>query len=187
MDQQQIKDSVRQILLSIGEDPEREGLKETPRRVAEMYKEIFSGLDADPVKELSVGFELGHHEMILLKDIPFYSMCEHHILPFYGVAHVAYIPNEEGRVVGISKIARVVDIIARKPQIQERMVSEIADAINDGLKPLGVAVVVQAEHMCMIMRGIKKPGTSVITSALRGAFKNNPTTRAEFMSLIQSK
>ncbi len=187
MDQQQIKDSVRQILLSIGEDPEREGLRETPRRVAEMYKEIFSGLDADPIKELAVGFELGHHEMILLKDIPFYSMCEHHMLPFYGVAHVAYIPNEEGRVVGISKIARVVDIIARKPQIQERMVSEIADAINDGLKPLGVAVVVQAEHMCMIMRGIKKPGTSVITSALRGAFKNNPTTRAEFMSLIQSK
>jgi GTP cyclohydrolase I len=187
MDQQQIKDSVRQILLSIGEDPDREGLKETPRRVAEMYKEIFSGLEADPIKELAVGFELGHHEMILLKDIPFYSMCEHHMLPFYGVAHVAYIPNEEGRVVGISKIARVVDIIARKPQIQERMVSEIADAINDGLKPLGVAVVVQAEHMCMIMRGIKKPGTSVITSALRGAFKNNPTTRAEFMSLIQSK
>ncbi|MBR6332510.1 MAG: GTP cyclohydrolase I FolE [Dehalococcoidales bacterium] len=187
MDQQQIKDSVRQILLSIGEDPDREGLKETPRRVAEMYKEIFSGLEADPIKELAVGFELGHHEMILLKDIPFYSMCEHHMLPFYGVAHVAYIPNEEGRVVGISKIARVVDIIARKPQIQERMVSEIADAINEGLKPLGVAVVVQAEHMCMIMRGIKKPGTSVITSALRGAFKNNPTTRAEFMSLIQSK
>ena len=187
MDQQQIKDSVKNILLSIGEDPEREGLRETPRRVAEMYKEIFSGLDADPVKELAVGFELGHHEMILLKDIPFYSMCEHHMLPFYGVAHVAYIPNEEGRVVGISKIARVVDLIARKPQIQERMVSEIADTIDEGLKPLGVAVVVQAEHMCMIMRGIKKPGTSVITSALRGAFKNNPTTRAEFMSLIQSK
>jgi GTP cyclohydrolase I len=187
MDQKTVKASVRKMLVAIGEDPDREGLADTPRRVAEMYEEIFAGLTANPVDELKVGFELGHHEMIVVRDIPFYSMCEHHLLPFHGVAHVGYIPNEQGRVVGISKIARVVDLIARKPQIQERMVSEIADCINDGLAPLGVAVVIEAEHMCMIMRGIKKPGSRVITSALRGAFKNNPTTRAEFMSLVNSK
>ena len=178
----------KEIIRLLGEDTEREGLLKSPLRVAKAMQFLTKGYREDPKAILEKAlFHETYNHMVIVKDINFYSMCEHHMLPFYGVAHVAYIPNEEGRVVGISKIARVVDLIARKPQIQERMVSEIADTIDEGLKPLGVAVVVQAEHMCMIMRGIKKPGTSVITSALRGAFKNNPTTRAEFMSLIQSK
>ena len=185
MNEDTIKKAVASIIEAVGEDPEREGLRDTPRRVAEMYSELFSGLNQDPRDFLTVGFELGHREMIILKDIPFYSMCEHHLLPFYGVVHIGYIPNTEGRVVGISKLARVVECVSRRPQIQERMVSAIADAINDGLKPDGVAVVVQAEHMCMVMRGIKKPGASVITSALRGNFQRSTAARAEFMSLIK--
>jgi len=172
MDEAAIKQAINEIIKAIGEDPQREGLLETPRRVAEMYQELFSGMNKDPREELKVGYELGHREMIILKDIPFYSMCEHHLLPFYGVTHIGYIPNSEGRVVGISKLARVVECVSHKPQIQERMASEIADAINDAIKPDGVAVVVQAEHMCMVMRGIKKPGSSVITSAYGAAFKN---------------
>ncbi|MFC1990791.1 GTP cyclohydrolase I FolE [Chloroflexota bacterium] len=186
-DEAKIEKAVVSIIEAIGEDPTREGLKGTPERVAEMYTELFMGLDKDPREELVVGFELGHREMVVLKDIPFYSMCEHHLLPFYGVAHVGYIPNDAGRIVGISKLARVVEIIARRPQLQERMTTDIADAIDDGINPDGVAVVIQAEHMCMVMRGIKKPGSNVITSAIRGAFRRKAASRAEFFSLIQGK
>ena len=187
MDDEKIKKAVKEIIEAIGEDPSREGMKDTPQRVAEMYAELFQGMDKDPKEDLEVGFELGHREMVVLKDIPFYSMCEHHLLPFFGVAHVGYIPNEEGRIVGISKLARVVETIARRPQVQERMTTEIADTIYTGLKASGVGVVIQAEHMCMIMRGIKKPGSNVITSALRGTFRTKAASRAEFFSLIQGK
>lgn len=187
MDEVKINKAVREIIEAIGEDPSREGMKETPQRVAEMYAELFQGLHKDPREDLEVGFEMGHREMVVIKDIPFYSMCEHHLLPFFGVAHVGYIPNDEGRIVGISKLARVVETIARRPQVQERMTTEIADTIYKGLKASGVGVVVQAEHMCMIMRGIKKPGSNVITSALRGAFRSKAASRAEFFSIIQGK
>ncbi len=186
-DEARIRASVESIIKAIGEDPKREGLADTPKRVAEMYAELFTGIGKDPREELKVGYELGHREMVILKDIPFYSMCEHHFLPFYGVVHVGYIPNKEGRVVGVSKLARVVEIVAKRPQIQERMATEIADAIADGLKCEGVAVVIQVEHLCMVMRGIKKPGASVITSALRGSFRRRAASRAEFLSLIQGK
>lgn len=185
VDEIQIRTAVDSIIRAIGEDPRREGLLGTPERVAEMYAELFMGVGEDPREELKVGFEVGHREMIVLKDIPFYSMCEHHLLPFYGVAHIGYVPNTDGRVVGVSKLARVVEIVARRPQLQERMTTEIADAIVDGLEPEGVAVVIQAEHLCMIMRGIKKPGSNVITSALRGLFQRKAASRAEFFSLIQ--
>ncbi len=183
----EIRKAVVSIIRAIGEDPEREGLVDTPRRVAEMYSELFAGIDMDPTKELQVGYELGHREMVIVKDIPFYSMCEHHLLPFYGVVHIGYIPDASGRVVGISKLARVVDIITRRPQIQERVTTQIADAIDDGLAPQGVAVVAQAEHMCMVMRGVKKPGSNIITSAIRGLFRRRAASRAEFFSLIQNR
>ncbi len=186
-DEALIRTAVTSIIKAIGEDPEREGLRDTPGRVAEMYSELFMGLDKDPREELTVGFEEGHREMVILKDIPFYSMCEHHLLPFYGVAHVGYIPNENGRVVGASKLARVVEIIAKRPQLQERMTSQIADAVVDGLRPEGVAVVIQAAHLCMIMRGIEKPGSNIITSAIRGLFRRKAASRAEFFSLVLSK
>ncbi|MFB0559474.1 MAG: GTP cyclohydrolase I FolE [Dehalococcoidales bacterium] len=187
IDQAGIKTAVASIIKAIGENPEREGLADTPSRVAEMYAELFMGLGIDPRQELAVGYEEGHREMVIARDIPFYSMCEHHLLPFYGTAHIGYVPNVSGRVVGLSKLARVVEIIASRPQIQERMTTEIANAIVDGIKPSGVAVVVQAEHLCMIMRGIKKPGSTIITSALRGTFHSNEKTRAEFFSLLQGK
>ncbi|MDD5037718.1 MAG: GTP cyclohydrolase I FolE [Dehalococcoidales bacterium] len=183
----EIRKAVISIIKAIGEDPAREGFIDTPRRVAEMYTELFMGVDIDPKEELRVGFEEGHREMVILRDIPFYSMCEHHLLPFYGVTHIGYIPNSDGRVVGASKLARVVEIIARRPQLQERMTTQIADTIFDGINPDGVGVVIQAEHLCMTMRGVKKPGTNIITSALRGAFRSKPSTRAEFFSLIQTK
>ena len=186
-DEARIRAAVESIIKAIGEDPKREGLADTPKRVAEMYAELFTGIGKDPREELKVGYELGHREMVILKDIPFYSMCEHHFLPFYGVVHVGYIPNKEGRVVGVSKLARVVEIVAKRPQIQERMATEIADAITNGLQAEGVAGVIQAEHLCMVMRGIKKPGASVITSALRGSFRRRAASRAEFLSLIQGK
>lgn len=186
VDEKLIRKAVSSIITAIGEDPAREGLAETPKRVAEMYTELFAGMDMDPMAELKAGFELGHREMVVIKDIPFYSMCEHHMLPFYGVVHIGYIPDASGRVVGISKFARVVDIFARRPQIQERMTTQIADAITRGLQPQGVAVVVQAEHLCMIMRGVKKPGTNIITSALRGLYHQKAASRAEFFSLIQN-
>ena len=187
IDEAEIRKAVTSIIKAIGDDPEREGLVDTPQRVAEMYAELFMGLDMDPKQELTVGFEEGHRDMVILRDIPFYSMCEHHLLPFYGVAHVGYIPNTDGRIIGISKIARVVEIIARRPQLQERMTSQIADAIAGGIKPEGVAVVVQAEHLCMVMRGIKKPGSAIVTSVVRGIFRSKSKTRAEFFSLLQSR
>jgi len=185
IDINRIKLATASIIEAIGQDLSQENIKDTPQRVAEMYAELFSGLDADPKAELSVGFEEGHQEMVILRDVPFYSMCEHHLLPFYGVAHVGYIPSAGGRVVGISKLARVVEIFAKRPQLQERMTKQIADAIFEALKPDGVAVVIRAEHLCMTMRGIKKPGTNVITSAVRGTFRSKTVTRSEFLSLIQ--
>jgi GTP cyclohydrolase I len=158
IDQNKIKLAAASIIEAIGEDPLRESLKDTPKRIAEMYAELFSGLDADPKAELSVGFDEGHYEMVILRDIPFYSMCEHHLLPFYGVAHVGYIPRLGGRVVGISKLARVVEIFARRPQLQERMTKQIADCIFEALQPNGVGVIVRAEHLCMTMRGVKNRG-----------------------------
>jgi GTP cyclohydrolase I len=187
VDLAKIETAVLSIIEAIGDDPRREGLQGTPQRIAEMYAEVFSGLDMDARAELTVGFEVGHREMVILKDIPFHSMCEHHLLPFYGVAHVGYIPNKDGRVVGVSKLARVVEIFAKRPQLQERMTSQIADAILEVLQPDGVAVVVQAEHLCMTMRGIKKPGSNVLTSATRGLFRTRAATRAEFLSLVQGK
>ena len=187
IDQAKIEQAVASIIEAIGDDPRRQGLVGTPQRVAEMYAELFSGMDKDPREELTVGFEEGHREMVVLKDIPFYSMCEHHLLPFFGVAHVGYIPNMNGRVVGASKIARVVEVVAHRPQLQERMTTQIAEAILDALQPEGVAVVIQAEHLCMTMRGIKKPGSNIITSANRGLFRQRPATRAEFLSLVQGK
>jgi GTP cyclohydrolase I len=187
INQEEIKTAIASIIKAIGDNPDREGLKGTPQRVAEMYSELFMGLSMNPKEDLSVGFEEGHREMVILRDIPFYSMCEHHLLPFYGVVHVGYVPNETGRVVGASKLARVVEIFAKRLQIQERMTTQIADAIVSGLKPDGVGVIVQAEHLCMIMRGIKKPGSAIVTSALRGSFRSRTKTRAEFFSLLQGK
>lgn len=177
-----VVDAVRNLLFAIGENPAREGLEGTPRRIAEMYREVFAGMDQDPYEVLSVGFEEGHQEMVVLKDIPFYSMCEHHLLPFHGVAHVGYIPK--GRIIGISKLARAVDIFAKRPQVQERLTSQIADAVMEVLKPRGVGVVIEAEHLCMTMRGVKKPGTKVVTSATRGIFRSSQATRSEFMSIV---
>ena len=182
MDKKKIKAAVRLLLEAIGEDPDREGLRETPDRVARMYEEIFGRGEEDPHVSLSKQFDEQHHEVVLVKDIPFFSMCEHHLMPFFGKAHVAYIPN--GHVVGISKLARVVESFARRPQLQERMTSQIADIINEELKPEGVAVVCEAVHTCMTMRGVKKPGSTVVTSAMRGAFRKNISTRTEIMALI---
>ena len=187
LDQAKIERAVISIIEAIGENPKREGLAGTPQRVAEMYAELFSGIDKDPKQELATGFGEGHREMVIVKDIPFYSLCEHHLLPFYGSAHVGYIPNVNGRVVGASKLARVVEIISHRPQIQERMTTQIAEAIVEALQPDGVAVVIEAEHLCMIMRGIKKPGSNIVTSANRGVFRRKAATRAEFLSLIARK
>ena len=185
IDKPKVEQAVRMILEAIGEDPEREGLVDTPRRVANMYSEIFAGLDVEPRELLKVRFSEFHDELVLVKDIPLYSMCEHHLLPFYGRAHVAYIPRG-GQVVGISKLARVVDAYAHRPQLQERLTSQIADCINDTLKPYGVGVVIQAEHMCMTMRGIRKPGSLTVTLAVRGIFESRSEARAELLSLIQN-
>ena len=186
VDEKAITKAVASIITAIGENPAREGLVDTPKRVAEMYTELFAGMEMDPIAELKQGYELGHREMVILKDIPFYSMCEHHLLPFFGVVHIGYIPDISGRVVGISNFGRIVEIFARRPQIQERMTTQIADAIVEGLQPQGVGVVIQAEHLCMVMRGVKKPGTNIITSAIRGSFRKNAASRAEFFSLIQN-
>jgi GTP cyclohydrolase I len=186
MDREKIIRGMRLLLEGIGEDPEREGLKNTPERVARMYEEIFCGLTYDPKDDLNVFFNENHDEMVLVKDIPMYSTCEHHFLPFYGVAHVAYIPRQ-GKITGLSKLARVVEGFAKRPQLQERMTSQVADTIMEALDPLGVIVVVEAEHMCMTMRGIKKAGSKTLTSAVRGVFKTNEATRAEAFSLIRGK
>jgi GTP cyclohydrolase IA len=187
IDGDKIEKAALEIIEAIGEDPKREGLVDTPRRLREMYAELFSGIQMDAREVLASGFSAGHREMVIVRDIPFHSMCEHHFLPFYGVVHIGYIPNSNGRVVGVSKLAHVVEIYSRRLQLQERMNKQIADVIMDSLKPDGVGVVIQAEHLCMIMRGIKKPGSNVITSAMRGGFERRPATRAEFMSLIQGK
>lgn len=186
-DIEKIKRASASIIEAIGDDPKREGLVDTPQRLAEMYEELFSGIRMDAREVLSAGFAAGHHEMVIVRDIPFYSMCEHHFLPFYGVVHIGYIPNIDGRVVGVSKLARVVEIFSRRLQLQERMTKQIADVIMESLKPDGVAVVIQAEHLCMVMRGIKKPGSNVVTSAMRGIFERRAVTRAEFLSLVQGK
>ncbi|MGF7185956.1 GTP cyclohydrolase I [Desulfitispora alkaliphila] len=185
MDKTRIEEAVRMILESIGEDPNREGLVDTPKRVARMYEEIFCGLKEEPKEHLDVVFTEGHEEMVLIKDIPLYSMCEHHLLPFYGKAHVAYIPRK-GKITGLSKLARVVEGFSKRPQLQERLTTQIADSIMESLDPQGVIVVVEAEHMCMTMRGVKKPGSATITSAVRGLFKTNEATRAEAFSLIKN-
>jgi GTP cyclohydrolase I len=183
IDKSRIRAAVTEILEAIGENPKREGLIDTPDRVARMCEEIFAGLNQDPRDSIKVFNENGHEEIIMVKDIPLYSICEHHLLPFIGVAHVAYIPSK-GRIVGLSKLARVVDSVAKRPQLQERLTSEIADIIMETVKPLGVAVVVEAEHLCMTMRGVRKPGSKTITSALRGIVRTQAKTRAEVMALI---
>ena len=184
VDLERIEAAVREILAAIGEDPERSGLVETPRRVARMFAEITSGLREDPEMHLAKVFDVDHDEMIMVRDIPIYSMCEHHLLPFYGKAHVAYIPEPGGRITGLSKIARLVDGYARRPQVQERLTRQIADAIADALDPAGVLVVIEAEHMCMSMRGVRKPGSSTVTSAVHGTMRDNAATRMEAMQFI---
>ncbi len=186
VDKARIKAAVREILAAIGDDPDREGLIETPDRVARMCDEIFAGLHKDPVDIIKVFHEGDHQEIILVKDIPLYSICEHHLLPFIGVAHVVYIPKK-GKILGLSKIARVVDLIAKKPQLQERLTSQVADVIMKSIDPIGVAVVIEAEHLCMTMRGVKKPGSKTVTSALRGSIKTDARTRSEVMSLINGR
>jgi GTP cyclohydrolase I len=183
MDKKRIEKAVREILVAVGEDPKRRDIKDTPKRVAEMYEEILGGVNLDPEKELEVVFEKDHDEIILLKGIPLYSVCEHHLLPFIGRAHVAYIPKDN-RVTGLSKLARVVDIFAKRLQVQERLTTDIAEVIMKKLKPKGVLVVIEAEHLCMSMRGVKKPGVLTITSAVRGIFRKNEKTRSETLALI---
>ncbi len=175
---------VRGILEAIGEDPDRDGLKRTPERVAEMYAELFSGLHTDAAAEIDVVFEANHDEMIMVRDIFVASLCEHHLIPFVGQAHVAYIPNDEGQITGLSKLARIVETLSRRPQVQERLTTQIADAIETALDPRGVLVVIEAEHLCMTMRGVRKPGSQTVTSAVRGLFRENDATRAEAMNLI---
>ena len=182
---ERIAAAIREILIAIGEDPDRDGLVKTPARVARMYEELFAGLSGEPDEYLETTFEHAHDEMIVVRDIPFYSICEHHLLPFFGSAAVGYIPNE--RIVGISKLARVVEHLARRPQVQERLTCQVADRIEQVLDPVGVAVTIQAEHTCMTMRGVKKPGSRMVTSVTRGAFRNNPATRAEFFDAVQRR
>jgi len=179
--------AVRELLLAIGEDPDREGLQATPGRVARAYAEVFGGLFVDPEDVLRTTFDADHDELVLVKDIPLYSTCEHHLVPFHGSAAVGYIPGDDGRITGLSKLARLVDLYARRPQVQERLTSQIADAVMRRLEPRGVIVVVEAEHLCMAMRGVRKPGAMTMTSAVRGIFKADPRTRAEALSLILGK
>ena len=187
MDKQRIENAFREILLAIGEDPDREGLQETPKRVANMYEEIFAGLNEDPAKHLKMFREGQSDEIVIVRDIPMYSMCEHHFLPFVGKAHIAYIPNDDGLVIGLSKLARIVNSYARRPQLQERLTAQIADFIQDSMNPKGVAVVVEAEHLCMTMRGIRAAGSKTQTSALRGSMRKDARTRAEVMTLLGIK
>jgi GTP cyclohydrolase I len=183
-DQARAEAAVRALLLAVGEDPDRPGLQETPARVARAYAETFSGLGQDPAEVLATTFDEDHDELVLVRDIPMYSTCEHHLVPFHGMAHVGYIPGADGRVTGLSKLARLVELYARRPQVQERMTRQIADSLYEVLKPRGVIVVVEAEHLCMAMRGIRKPGSRTMTSAVRGMFRDSAATRAEAMSLI---
>ncbi|MDO8614237.1 MAG: GTP cyclohydrolase I FolE [Dehalococcoidia bacterium] len=185
IDKQRIAGAVREIIEAIGEDPSREGLADTPQRIAQMYADLFSGLLQDPREVLSRSFEEEHREMVVLKNIPFYSLCEHHFRPFHGRAHVGYVPD--GRIVGVSKIARAIEILARRPQMQERLTGQVADAIMEALRPDGVAVVIEAEHLCLSMRGAQKPGAVMVTSATRGGFRRRGVTRSEFLSLVQGR
>ena len=184
MDKERIQKAVREILIAVGEDPDREGLLETPKRVANMYEEIFAGLTEDPKKHIKLFNEQSNDEMVIVKDIPFYSMCEHHLLPFFGKAHIGYIPSDN-KIIGLSKLARIVDNFAKKPQVQERLTSDIADFLNDNLQPKGVAVIMEAEHMCMTMRGARAAGSKTQTSALRGIMRTDAKTRAEVLSLLK--
>lgn len=187
VDTPRIEKAVREILEAIGEDPDREGLLATPRRVANMYAEICAGLHEDPDEHLRTTFEADHDEMVMVRDIPLYSLCEHHLAPFVGKAHVAYIPNDDGRVIGLSKVARLIDGYAQRPQVQERLTSQVADALEVSLEPKGVMVVVEAEHLCMSMRGVKKAGSTTVTSAVRGLFRTNVATREEAMRFVQGR
>jgi GTP cyclohydrolase IA len=184
VDLQRIEDAVREILVAIGEDPDRDGLRLTPTRVAQAYAELFAGLRVDPAEVLTTTFEANHEELVLVRDIQVFSLCEHHLLPFHGVAHLGYIPGEDGRITGLSKLARLVDVYARRPQVQERLTSQIADLLMDKLQPRGVIAVLECEHMCMSMRGIQKAGARTVTSAVRGVFQRDGKVRAEAMSLI---
>ena len=184
VDRARIESAVREILIAIGEDPDRDGLTKTPARVARAYEEQFAGLDQKPGDVLTTVFEADHEEMVLVKDIELYSTCEHHLVPFYGVAHVGYIPGSDGRITGLSKLARLIDVYARRPQVQERLTGQVSDALMDHLDPRGVIVVVEAEHLCMTMRGVRKPGAKTVTSAVRGIFRASDRTRSEAMSLI---
>jgi GTP cyclohydrolase I len=184
IDLARIEKAVREILIAIGDDPDRDGLQRTPSRVARMYTEVFGGLHEDPCAHLTTTFEADHDEMVMVRDIPFHSICEHHLVPFVGTAHVAYIPNDDGRITGLSKLARVVEGFSKRPQVQERLTTQIADAIEEALQPRGVLVVIEAEHLCMSMRGVRKPGSITVTSAVRGLFRQSEATRAEAMSFI---
>lgn len=184
MDKERIQNAVREILIAVGENPDREGLLETPKRVANMYEEIFAGLTEDPKQHIKLFNEQSNDEMVIVKDIPFYSMCEHHLLPFFGKAHIGYIPSDN-KIIGLSKLARIVDNFAKKPQVQERLTSDIADFLNDNLQPKGVAVIMEAEHMCMTMRGARAAGSKTQTSALRGIMHTDAKTRAEVLSLLK--
>jgi GTP cyclohydrolase I len=187
VDLDRIEKAVAELLAAIGEDPDRDGLQKTPYRVAHMYEELFAGLDEDPGDHLEVTFAADHDEMVMVRDIPFASLCEHHLVPFIGRAHVAYIPGDDGRVTGLSKLARLVDGFARRLQVQERMTTQVADAIDEVLSPRGVLVVIEAEHLCMSMRGVKKPGSVTVTSSVRGLFRNDIATRAEAMAFIHGR
>ncbi len=184
IDHERIERAVRDILEAIGEDPDRDGLLDTPARVARMYAEIAGGLHEDPGRHLTVTFDAHHDEMVMVRDIPTYSLCEHHLIPFVGKAHVAYIPGADGRITGLSKLARLVDAYARRPQVQERLTVQVADTLERALQPRGVLVVIEAEHLCMSMRGVRKPGSTTVTSAVRGLFRENAATRAEAMQFI---
>ncbi|MGZ4664737.1 MAG: GTP cyclohydrolase I FolE [Frankiaceae bacterium] len=183
-DQPRAESAIRELLIAAGEDPDREGLRDTPRRVARGYKEAFAGLHLHPSDVLTTMFDEGHDEMVLVRDIRLVSLCEHHLIPFYGHAHVGYIPNDSGQITGLSKLARVIDVFARRPQVQERLTTQVADALEDGLKPRGVLVVMEAEHLCMSIRGVRRPGATTVTSAVRGQFRTSAATRAEAMSLL---
>lgn len=184
VDHEKIAKAVREILTAIGEDPDRDGLQDTPARVARYFEEVCGGLHTEPAEHLNKTFEVDHDEVIVVRDITFYSICEHHLVPFFGRAHVGYLPERNGRITGLSKLARLVDGYAKRPQVQERLTSQIADAIEEKLKPRGVAVVLEAQHMCMSMRGIKKPGSETVTSSMRGLFRENPASREEVLQLI---
>jgi GTP cyclohydrolase IA len=187
VDVDRVRAAIAELLDAIGEDVTRDGLRETPRRVAGMYEELFSGIDADPARHLRVTFEAGHDEMVMVRDIPFTSLCEHHLVPFVGHVHVAYLPGPEGRITGLSKLARLVEGFARRLQVQERMTVEIADALDKELEPRGALVVIEAEHLCMSMRGVRKPGISTVTSSVRGTFRTDAATRAEALEFVHRR